>query len=102
MAETNVRRLPLMFDLSDPRDEAIWRELEFYVKRRRANSLIRDVLERALCSPTVESQVLAATDIPHARRPNAGSSLPHIPLPVPPADEADVDRAVDAMLDMFG
>lgn len=99
--DSNYRRLPLMFDLSNPRDAAIWQELEFFVKRRQANNKVRDILERALCSSPVESEVLAAMEIPRARRPNT-VYLPHIPPSDPPADEADVDRAVEALLGMFG
>lgn len=97
---TNFKRLPLMFDLSDPRDEAIWEALEPYVQRRRGNSYIRDVLERALFPSPVEVESLASRSIPRAKRPNAPLSISLSSAPL--ADEADVDRAVESMLDMFG
>lgn len=45
---SKLRRLPVLFDLDDPGDAALWAAIEPYVKRRRGSQFIRDAIARAL------------------------------------------------------
>lgn len=97
----NLVRIPVLFDLDDPTEAALYAAIVPMIKRHRASQFIRDTLARALgfCGETVTRLAMPAQDDWKAKRPVRVD---------PPAHDNFVDaenaleNASDAFLSMFG
>ncbi|CAG0974895.1 hypothetical protein ANRL4_01503 [Anaerolineae bacterium] len=93
----NMKRLPILFDLNNPQDAALWAALEPFVKRRRGSQFIRDALKQAISSP-----IMGAPSSVNFTPTSGGAAKPSISLSsLPPADPGADYEAVDSFLEAF-
>ncbi|MBE2195373.1 MAG: hypothetical protein IAE83_14460 [Anaerolinea sp.] len=90
---SRLRRLPVLFDLDDPGDAALWAAIEPYVKRRRGSQFIRDAIARVL------GQIASGMD-----GSTKHGSFPFIPLSVSSGSSTnpgDDEEAASAFVESF-
>jgi hypothetical protein len=102
---SNLVRVQVVFDLSNPTDAAIFAEIEPLMRRHRASQFIRDALARALgfCGETVTRLVMPTPIIGFkANRPAPDDTLVYDNRASAVSAEDALESASDAFLTMFG